>query len=142
TGHTLSADGEVHEILVDSTIADFLSLHVGDEVPYHVKDNPPRTMKVVGIVRRPTLEFISRPTMFVPLAGLTTDLETPGKYSVLDIKLKDSANIDDLDAYAKQLAKELGPSVDVSPGTNSKANMAELTRTLRLFLTVMSMLSA
>jgi putative ABC transport system permease protein len=140
-GRTLSPMGQAREILVDTSIADFLSLHVGDEIPYHVQDNPPQLMKVVGIVRRPTLEFISQSTMYVPLESLANDLHTPGQYSVLDIKLKDSADINDYDAYAKSLGQALGPSVEVRPGTTSKANMAEMTRTLRFFLTIMSMLS-
>ena len=48
----------------------------------------------------------------------------------------------DFDQYAKDLGQKLGPSVEVAPGTNSKANMADVTRTMRLMLSVLSALSA
>ncbi|HEY4330042.1 MAG TPA: ABC transporter permease, partial [Phycisphaerae bacterium] len=113
-GHTLT--GSPDEILVDSKIAETMSLKVGEEVAYKIKDLPPRNLKIVGIVRRPSIEFITKPTMYVPLAVLTKDLDIPPELSVLDIKLKGSSGIEDFDLYAKDLQKILGPSIEASPG--------------------------
>ncbi len=153
SGHTLT--GPPDEILIDTMIADKMELKLGDVVTYTIKENPPRQLRIVGILKRPAIEFIAKPTMFVPLAVLAKDLALPEEYSVIDLKLREpSAGLAgaaaggasgaeiDFDLYAKTLGKELGPSVEVSPGTKSKANMADATRTLRILLSLLSMLSA
>jgi putative ABC transport system permease protein len=143
-GRTLS--GQPDEILVDTAIAQKMSLHVGDEISYSIKENPPRMLRVVGIVKRPLLELIARPTMFVPLSALTSDLGIGREYSVLDLKLRQPAGAVgaeiDVDAFAKQLGQTLGPSVDVTPGTHSQARMADITRAMRLLLTFLTAVAA
>ena len=145
-GQTLS--GPPDEILVDTMIAEKMALKVGEPIVYGIGDQPPKYLRIVGIVKRPVIEFIARPTMYVPLAVLTKDLGIPPEYSVLDLKLKEKAGPAgvgaglDFDQYAKDLGKKLGPSVDVTPGTNSKASMAEVTRTMRLLLAMLSALAA
>ena len=140
-GRTVSPTA-TDEINIDSQIAKDMKLTVGDTVVYTVKDTPPQKLKLVGIVHRPTIEFIARPTLYVPLSSLARDLKAVGEYNVLDLKLKDTNTSQDFDQYAKDLGKLLGPSVDVAPGTNSKANMADMTRTLRLMLIMLSTISA
>jgi putative ABC transport system permease protein len=143
-GRTLS--GQPDEILVDTAIAEKMSLHVGDEISYSIKENPPRMLRVVGIVKRPMLELLARPTMFVPLAALTRDLGIGPEYSVLDLTLRQPAGAlgaeIDVDAFARQLGDMLGPSVDVTPGTHSKARMADVTRAMRLLLTFLTAVAA
>jgi putative ABC transport system permease protein len=140
--------GQPDEILVDTLIAEKMALQAGDQIVYTIKDNPPKYLRIVGIVKRPVIEFISQPTMFVPLAVLMKDLGMAGEYSVLDLKLKERAGAAgvgegiDFDQYAKDLGKKLGPAMEVTPGTNSKANMAEVERNMRLLLAMMSAVAA
>ncbi len=134
--------GKPAEAIIDGVIAENMGVKLGDSFLFSVKSNPPRPFKIVGIVERPRLEILARPTLFVPLDLLIKDLGAPDEYNVIDLKLRESSGIDDYDVYAKTLGKELGPAYEVSPGTSSKARMADMTRTLRLFLTLLSTLSA
>ncbi len=143
-GHTLSTDPQIaaSQILIDSQVAEKLSLNVGDKVAYAENDTSTRTVEVVGILARPNLEILSKPTLYVPLQSLAKDMNVAGEYNVIDIKLKDSSGIDDFDQYAKTLGATLGPIYEVSPGTTSKANLSQFTRTLRLLLLLLSTMSA
>jgi len=130
-----------NEILVDALVASKLSLKVGEQVNYSIQDLPPRKLTLVGILQGPTIDILARPTMFVPLTVLAADLKIPPSYNVIDLKLKDSAGIDDFDQYARDLNVKLGKAVDVAPGSSSKGKLGDMTRTLRLFLLILSILS-
>ena len=138
--------GRPDEILVDTLIADKMSLHVGDQVDYALQDVPPRKLRIVGIVKRPVIEFISKPILCVPLSVLVQDLGGPFQYSVLDLKLRRPpgalASDIDVDVVAKQLGQALGPTVEVLPGAHSRAGMADVQSTLRLLLAFLSAVSA
>jgi putative ABC transport system permease protein len=139
SGRTLS--GAPDELIIDTIIAHDMNLKLGDDVLWAVKENPPKKLRIVGIAKRPVIEIMAKPTMFVPLGLLTRDLGIPTEYSVLDLKLREldaSGAAPDADAFAKALGKTLGPSVEVTPGTNSKARMAEVTRTLTILLMFLS----
>ena len=144
TGHTFSANPQIAEnqILIDSQVAEKLSLKVGDKIAYAENDASTRTLEVVGILARPNLELLSKPTLYVSLPSLAKDMGISGEYNVIDIKLKESSGIEDFDQYAKTLGATLGPMYEVSPGTTSKANLSQFTRTLRLLLLLLSTMSA
>jgi ABC-type lipoprotein release transport system permease subunit len=122
------------EIVADGAVAEKLGVKLGDYVQYTQNEKTVRSLQLVGILKRPNLEMLAKPTLYVAFSSLVKDMAIPPEYVVLDLKLKDSAGIGDYDAYCKQLEKTLGPSVDVAPGTTSKAKLTELTRTLRLLL--------
>lgn len=143
SGHGITpGPDEASELVVDSYVAQKLNLKVGEQVRYSINDVPEKKLTIVGIVQSPSIELIARPTMFVPLKVLAKDMGIAPAYNVIDLKLKDSAGIEDYDQYAKALNLQLGKSVEVVPGTTSKAKLGDLTRTLRLFLLVLSTLSA
>ncbi len=143
TGHGLPTGTDADkEIVIDSYVAGKLNFKLGDQVRYTIKDNSEKLLTIIGIVQSPALEILARPTLYVPLAVLAHDLAIPPSYNVIDLKLRDSAHVEDYDAYAKNLGEQLGKGVDVSAGTTSKARLSDLTRTLRLFLLVLSTLSA
>jgi putative ABC transport system permease protein len=130
------------EIVVDGAVVEKLGAKLGDVVQYTQNEKTVRQLTIVGILKRPNLEILAKPTLYVSYPSLVKDMGIPPEYVVLDLKLRDSARIEDYDAYCKQLEKKLGPSVDVAPGTSSKAQLTELTRTLRLLLLLLSVMSA
>jgi putative ABC transport system permease protein len=133
--------GNPDEIVIDTVIAKNMDLKVGDEVSYAIKENAPKKLRIVGIAKRPMIEFIAKPTMLVPLSVLQKDLGIPPEYSVFDIKLREADVTGqplDIDAFGKILGKRLGPAVEVVPGTNSKARMAEVSRNLSVLLILLS----
>jgi putative ABC transport system permease protein len=140
--------GRNDEMVVDASIAQVLHFKLGDKVKFAEKDNlseketAPRMLTVVGIIQRPTIELIARPTVFVSLASLAKDMGITPEYSVIDLKLKESAGIEDYDQYAMSLGKILGPAVEVTPGTTPKAKLSDLGRTLRIMLIILSTMSA
>lgn len=129
------------EIVIDASVSKYLNAKVGDPVEFTIDGQTTRTATLVGIVKRPAIELISKPTAYLPLEALANDLHVPPEFNVIDLKLRESAHVDDYDAYAKRLAKELGPSVHVAPGTNSKAKLAEQTRSIHLILILLSTIS-
>ncbi|HVX83545.1 MAG TPA: FtsX-like permease family protein [Phycisphaerae bacterium] len=139
SGHGLT--GAADEIVIDAAVANLLHAQVGDVVEYTADGMRSRKVTIVGVVKRPTIELISRPTIYLPMDQLAKDLGTAPAYDVIDLKLRDSAGIDDLDAYAKKLKKELGPAVTVTPGANSKSRLANESETIELGLTLLSMVS-
>ncbi len=138
-GHGLT--GAPGEVVVDAAIANTLKIHVGDVVDYTADGTTSRKMKVVGIIKRPTIEIIAQPTMFLPLDVLAKDLDIPPSFDVIDLKLREDSGIEDLDAYAKKLGKELGPAMAVTPGANSKSRLANESSTIELGLTLLSIVS-
>jgi putative ABC transport system permease protein len=86
--------------------------------------------------------MISKPTIYVPLNMFAKDLNMPPQYNVIDIKFRDSTKIDDYDAYAEKLEKQLGKSVHVSAGTNSKAKLAQETQSIQIILSLLATISA
>ena len=143
-GHTLSADPHIAEnqILIDSQVADRLSIKLGDKVTYAENETTTHMLEVVGILARPNLDILSKATLYVSLPSLAKDMGISTEYNVIDIKLKESSGIEDFDQYAKTLGSTLGSTYEVSPGTTSKANLSEFTRTLRLLLLLLSTMSA
>ena len=127
--------------MVDALVATKLNLKLGEQVNYSIQDLPPRKLTIIGILQGPTIDILAHPTMFVPIKVLAADLKIPVSYNVIDLKLKDSAAIDDYDQYAQDLNAKLGKGVDVAPGTSSKGKLGDMTRTLRLFLLILSILS-
>lgn len=143
-GRTLSSDPAVaeHEIVIDAEVARLLGVGIGAKVQYTQNEKTIRMLEVVGILKRPNLEILAKPTLYVTYGSLLKDMGLEPQYIVLDLKLKESAGIEDLEAYAKSLNEELGAEVEVAPGTTSKAKLTELTRTLRLLLLLLSVMSA
>ncbi|HVS69792.1 MAG TPA: FtsX-like permease family protein [Phycisphaerae bacterium] len=139
SGHALT--GAANEIVIDAAVANSLHAQVGDVINYTSDGMRSRKVTVVGIVKRPTIEIISKPTIYLPIDQLAKDLGTAPAYDVIDLKLRDSAGIEDLDAYAKRLHKELGPGVTVTPGVNSKSRLANESETIELGLTLLSIVS-
>ena len=127
-GRGLSADAAQAdgEMLLDASIAEKLNVHAGDRLTYAEDEKKVRTLTVVGVLQRPNLEILAKPTIYVSLASLTADMGIPAGYNVLDLKLKDTAGIQDYESYAKDLEKRLGPETEVAPGTTSKAQLTEL----------------
>ena len=141
------------EILIDGAVADVMHLKLGDHVAFTLQtDRPPRQVKIAGIIEHPRLELLSQPTVYVSLASMVHDLGIAPEYAVIDIKLKDTylAGVsqgggepaDPFEVYANKLQEKLGKSVEIAPGTNSKAQLADITRALRTFLMILTMLSA
>jgi putative ABC transport system permease protein len=138
-GHALT--GAPHEIVIDGAIADLMSIKVGDSLTFSPDGDTTLPITVVGITKRPSIELIAKPTMYMDLTTLAALRHTSPEYDVIDLKLRDSANIDDFDAYAKSLNHQLGNTVRVSPGTNSKAQLADETRSIQLLLSLLSTIS-
>jgi putative ABC transport system permease protein len=127
--------------VIDGGIADLMDAKVGDTLTFSPDGESTVPVTVVGIIKRPSIEIIAKPTMYMDLATLAELRHTAPEYDVLDLKLRDSANIDDFDSYAKSLNKELGTAVRVSAGTNSKAKLADETRSIQLLLSLLSTVS-
>ncbi len=141
SGHALTGKSDEPWLLIGG-VADMMNLHAGDSVAYSADGETIRNIIVTGIIRRPSIELIAKPTIYLDLRKLfAADLHATPEYDVIDLKLKDSANITDYDAYSKALQDQLGPTVKVNPGTNSKAKLADQTRSIQLLLSLLSTIS-
>ncbi len=138
TGHALS--GKPRQIVIDAGVADLMNLKAGDDVTYSPDGTTTHVVTVVGITKRPSIELIAKPTIYLELNELAADLHMTPEYDVIDMKLRESENVD-FDVYAKSLNKELGTTVRISPGTNSKAKLADETRSIQLLLSLLSTIS-
>ena len=126
------------ELVVDSTVSDLVGLHIGDVAEFSVDGLAKRNVTVVGIIKRPAIELISKPMMYLPATVFARDLGVPLEFNVVDLKLRD---VDDFEVYSKQLSKELGPSYAVTAGTTSKARLADESRSIQMGLTLLSVVS-
>lgn len=139
SGHGLS--GAPNEVVIDAGVAKLLNAQTGDVLDYTVDGTTSRKVTVVGVIKRPTIEIIAQPSMYLPIDALAKDFDMAVAYDVIDMKLREEAGIEDFDAYSRQLGKELGPAYTVAPGTNSKARLANESQTIQLGLTLLSIVS-
>jgi putative ABC transport system permease protein len=139
-GHPLT--GHPDEVVIDSGVAEAIDAHVNDSVLLSADNSPERKATVVGIAKRPAIEMITKPTIYLPLDVFAKELRIAPQYNVIDVKFKDSVKIDDYDAYAEKLEKQLGKGVHVSAGTNSKAKLAQETRSIQIILSLLATISA
>ncbi|HUO07360.1 MAG TPA: FtsX-like permease family protein [Phycisphaerae bacterium] len=139
-GHGLTP-GDPNQIIIDSTIADLMHLHLNQKIDYSFDGAHSRPLTIVGIIKRPAIELLSRPTAYLDINALSKDLGLTPEYNVIDLKLKLPPDTD-YDAYAKQLTAELGPTVKASPGTNSRAKLAQETHSIELILSLLAVISS
>jgi putative ABC transport system permease protein len=139
SGHGLS--GAPNEVVIDAGIAHLLNATTGDVLDYTVDGTTSRKVTVVGVIKRPTIDLIAQPSMYLPIDALAKDFDMAVAYDVIDMKLRDDSGIEDFDAYSRELGKELGPAYSVSPGTNSKARLSNESQTIQLGLTLLSIVS-
>lgn len=130
----------LEEVALDQQISDKFSLKLGDKAEFSTDGLERRQVTIVGIIKRPAIELLSRPTIYVPIDQLAKDLGIKREYNVIDIKTRPGA-VEDFDAYAKSLGKELGEGVQVVAGTTSKAKMTEETRAITMGLLLISVIS-
>ena len=133
--------GDADEIVIDSTIADVMHLHLNEKMDYSVDGVHSRPVTIVGIIKRPAIELLSRPTAYLDIGAISKDLGVSPEYNVIDLKLKLPSDTD-YDAYAKMLTEELGPTVKAAPGTNSRAKLAQETHSIELILSLLAAISS
>lgn len=104
-GKTLS--GKTDEIMIDTTVARLMGLNTGDTATLNGDWDKPRVVRIVGIVEKPQIELIAKPTVYVPMESVTALLNLPPRYRVLDVKLKSGVNAA---AYENKLSKMLNPA--------------------------------
>ncbi|MCL2646639.1 MAG: ABC transporter permease [Phycisphaerales bacterium] len=137
-----AVSGKLDEIAVGADVAEVMNVKVGDSVSVSGDGQTERQAVVVGIVKKPAIELLSKPTVYMPIAALAGDLRMTPQFNVIDVKLSDAANMTDYDAYAVKMSQELGPSVLVSAGTNSKARLANETRIVNIILMLIGIIAA
>ena len=137
SGHALS--GGANEIVIDSATAEIMKFKLGDTAEYSTNGTAKRTVTVVGIVKRPQIEFLTQPTVFVPIGSLAADLGTPVSYNVIDVKLR--ADQPDLEAYTKELTKALGDGASAAPSNSQSAQFEHETRSLNFGLILLSIVT-
>ena len=119
-----------------------MNLKANDTVTFSPDGVATQPVTIVGIIKRPSIEIIAKPTLYAGLAPLAAALHITPEYDVLDLKLRDSANIDDFDIYAETPQPPTRQRlVHVTPGTNSKAKLADETRSIQLLLSLLSTIS-
>ena len=135
--------GGADEILIDQSVASVLPANVGDTVTLETANaaegSAPHPMRVVGIVKRPQIEFLVKPTVYLPMATLAAYMGGEAAYNVIDVKLK--AEPEDLPAYTRELTKALGPEALAAPSNSRRAQFEQETRSLNFGLILLSIVS-
>ena len=130
------------ELVIDENVAQQIGVAQGDKVTVVGDAGKPRTATIVGILKKPQLEMLQKPTLLLPLAALIADTGMPAiEYSVIDIKLKGTADGAAQDAYAKSLGEQLGKSVTVTAAENRKNMLAKSSENIDFVIMILSLVS-
>ncbi len=70
-GHALS--GMPGEIVIDAAIADVMHLTAGEQVDFSADGTTTHKMLVVGITKRPSIEIIAKPTLYLDINALAAE---------------------------------------------------------------------
>lgn len=133
--------GKPDEVLMDTTVAKLMNLSVGDTTTLDGDWNKPSVVRVVGIVEKPQIELIAKPTVYVPIQSVTTQLNLPVRYRVLDLKVRTDVNATE---FGKRLSTLLNKDAarKIVEVTSEEARQTKLENSFEAFNVGLAAISA